>query len=60
MVYPDAENMCEPFGENDLKNLTPWHSNASQKGKGNYTWVLWRHYKGCIEGEGKYSGSINF
>lgn len=60
MIYPITEKTCKVFGENDLTNATPWGTEATQKGNGNYTWVLWRHYRGCIQGEGKYLGSVEW
>jgi integrating conjugative element protein (TIGR03756 family) len=60
MIYPTAENRCSVFGENDVLNPTPWKSNEAQKGNGNYVWVLWRHYEGCIKGTGKYIGQISW
>ena len=60
MIYPSVETTCKVFGENDLASKTAWHSDDLEKGQGNYTWVLWRHYKGCIEGEGMYLGSIDY
>ena len=60
MIYPLTETQCKPFGENDLAQKTPWGSEAYQQGNGNYAWVLWRKYRGCIQGEGKYLGSIDF
>lgn len=60
MVYPNAESKCIVFGENDSTSKTPWNSEATQKGNGNYVWVMWRRYKGCIPGEGKYIGNIKF
>jgi integrating conjugative element protein (TIGR03756 family) len=59
MIYPLTETTCTVFGENDTNTLLPWKSEATQAGDGNYTWVLWRHYRGCIQGRGKYLGSVN-
>lgn len=61
MVYPIIEHQCIVFGENDLTSPKPWGSDAAQKGDGNYVWVMWRHYKGCIPNKnGKYIGSTEF
>lgn len=30
------------------------------KGDGNYIFVMWRHYKGCIQHGGKFLGSVNW
>lgn len=59
MIFPAVEKNCKVFGENDLSSK-PWGSDNAQKGNGNYAWALWRRYHGCIEGEGKYIGSIDF
>jgi integrating conjugative element protein (TIGR03756 family) len=60
MIYPKLENTCMVFGEKDLQRNLPWNSDAAQKGHGNYVWILWRHYKGCIPGEGQCIGSVDF
>jgi integrating conjugative element protein (TIGR03756 family) len=60
MIYPKKEKKCIVFGENTVLSPTPWHSDATKKGKGNYAWIMWRHYHGCIQGKGKYVGSIRF
>jgi len=60
MVYPDIENTCAAFGKNDVLNPTPWHSAAMSKSNGDYAWLMWRHYHGCIQGEGHYVGSLEF
>lgn len=60
MIYPTVGTTCKVFGENDLSSSKPWGSEDAQKGNGNYAWTLWRHYHGCIEGEGKYIASIDF
>lgn len=60
MVYPNQENTCTVFGENDMTSPQPWEQNAAVKGDGNYAWIMWRHYKGCIPGYGTYIGSIDF
>jgi len=59
MIYPISDHQCQVFGENDLTSLQPWGQDAAVKGDGNYAWVMWRHYKGCIPGRGKYLGSTN-
>lgn len=60
MIYPQSETTAYVFGENDSDTALPWKSQAAQKSDGNYVWVLWRRYRGCIQGKGKYVGSINF
>lgn len=53
MVYPFSEKSCDIFGKNDLAGKL-WEQEAYQQGEGNYVWVLWRHYHGCIPGDGEY------
>jgi integrating conjugative element protein (TIGR03756 family) len=60
MIYPYAETTCHVFGESDNDTVLPWKSLEAQKSNGDYVWILWRHYRGCIQGRGKYLGSINF
>ncbi len=60
MVYPKTENQCAMFGKNDLAQPRPWNSDAAQMGDGNYAWVLWRRYHGCIQGEGSYIGEMDY
>lgn len=36
MVYPNAENTCAAFGENDMTSPQPWEQAAAIKGDGNY------------------------
>lgn len=60
MVYPIKETQCSVFGVNDVASLTPWKSKASVKAHGNYVWIMWRHYHGCIPNGGKYLGSVDW
>ncbi len=57
MDYPIAENTCAVFGTNDLAQLKPWGTDAANAGDGNYVWTMWRHYEGCIQGDGSFLGS---
>ena len=60
MIYPTVQKSCLVFGHSDAMSLSPWGSEAAKKGDHRYIWVLWRHYHGCIQGGGKFIGSINF
>lgn len=60
MIYPLEETTCQVFGKNDLMQLTPWGGEASERGNGNYVWIMWRRYHGCIQTDGKYLGNISF
>lgn len=54
------ELQCVMFGSNDLKQVAPWEQDAAILGDGNYAWVMWRMYRGCIPGNGKYVDSIDY
>lgn len=60
MVYPIEEHECMVFGNSDITSPQPWGTEAAQKGDGRYVWILWRHYHGCVQGDGDYIGSIDF
>lgn len=60
MVYPTNETSCTVFGHDDVTSITPWGSDAAIKGNGNYVWVMWRHYQGCIHGDGKFIGKVTW
>ena len=52
-IYPvSSTSASEQFGTIDPPMGT---TNQDQyvKGGGNYVWVMWRHYSGCIQGGGK-------
>ena len=50
-IYPDPETSCEIFG----KTLS--YGNGLYKDtNGAYVWIVWRHYHGCVQGNGKYLG----
>lgn len=59
MIYPHVEKTCSVFGESDSNTPLPWKSDAEQKSDGDYVWIVWRHYRGCIQGKGKYLGSMS-
>lgn len=56
MIYPSNPKHCDIFGKSDLPG-EPWGQTEFRKGNGNYAWILWRHYHGCIPGDGEYLGS---
>ncbi len=60
LIYPKVENQCVVFGKNDITSLRPWETDATTKGSNRYLWVLWRHYHGCVPGDGKYFWSIDW
>jgi integrating conjugative element protein (TIGR03756 family) len=55
MIYPIEQNSCDYFGKK-----VEFGKEAEQKTKGAYVWVLWRHYKGCANGDGQYVGKTIF
>jgi integrating conjugative element protein (TIGR03756 family) len=50
-IYPDPETTCEVFG----KTLN-YGDGLYKDTNGAYTWIVWRHYHGCVQGDGKYIG----
>jgi len=46
MIYPIVENNCSvPGSKSPVINQ-----------QGSYVWIVWRHYQGCANGDGKYLG----
>lgn len=60
MIYPKSESNAEVFGSNDLGQMSPWRSDAEQKGDGNYAWIMWRRYYGCIQSNAHFIGDITW
>ena len=60
MIYPKVETSCMIFGKSDAGSAQPWGMDAAQAGNNRYVWVMWRHYHGCIQGHGKFIGSIDW
>ncbi|MBL4647748.1 MAG: TIGR03756 family integrating conjugative element protein [Gammaproteobacteria bacterium] len=57
-IYPVATTDAKPvFGINDLAQMSSYGQSQYHKGQGNYVWVLWRHYAGCIQTNGQFMGS---
>ena len=50
-IYPDPQNTCEVFG-----NTLSYGNEREQQTHGAYVWIVWRHYRGCVQGDGKYIG----
>lgn len=55
MIYPKTESQCNVLTDSRSKVLALDNQQAQA-----ITWVVWREYKGCIETQGHYIGSINF
>ncbi len=60
MIYPKVENQCIVFGEQRGSPMNAWEHDATSKGDGNYVWVLWRDYNGCVQGHGKLVKVVHF
>jgi integrating conjugative element protein (TIGR03756 family) len=52
MIYPVTQNECHILGEDDSYTSNMLNS------EGSYVWIIWRHYEGCADGNGKYIGEI--
>lgn len=51
MIYPNDVHIHP--GQDDSLQLTSMGTTYNQAGHGNYVFVLWRHYKGCMQAPGK-------
>lgn len=49
-VYPNDEHIHP--GENDAATISSIGSDDEQAGNGNYIFVVWRRYQGCIQSDG--------
>lgn len=49
-VYPLDKKI--QLGEMGAGSITPVGASDNQAGKGNYVFQVWRHYRGCIQGNG--------
>jgi integrating conjugative element protein (TIGR03756 family) len=59
-IYPTATTSAEQtFGVEDPVVGT-YNQDQYDKGGGDYLWVMWRHYSGCIQGGGDLFDVINF
>ena len=58
MLSPIESNQCEVFGKE--KNQAQWGIDAAKTAHGAYVFNVWRHYRGCVQGVGKYLYSMNF
>ncbi len=52
MIYPITQNDCHILGDGASYNSSMLNN------AGSYVWIVWRHYKGCADGDGKYIGRI--
>lgn len=49
-IYPHDRRI--QIGKSDVTSITPIGSNDTKAGHGNYIFVLWRHYRGCVQSPG--------
>ena len=49
-VYPYDKKI--KLGDMGVESLTPVGTQDNQAGNGNYVFQIWRHYRGCIQGDG--------
>ena len=49
-IYPHDRHIHP--GESDLSSVSSMGNDDEQAGKGNYIFVVWRHYQGCVQAEG--------
>ena len=50
MIYPFEQSDCHILGEPSS------YSSKMFNNHGAYVWIVWRHYEGCDDGDGKYIG----
>jgi hypothetical protein len=50
LIYPIEQTDCAPLGS-ELS-----YDERMLNDKGAYIWVVWRHYQGCVDGDGKFVG----
>ncbi len=54
MIYPSVDEQCSVFGTQTGVPGSAWDNEETQQGQGNYVWVFWRHYEGCIQAGGSW------
>lgn len=55
MIYPVQENTCDYFGKTVV-----YGENVETQTNGAYVWIIWRHYRGCRDGAGKFVTEVHF
>ena len=58
-IYPRSSIKAKKnFGVNGLfSGIGPYGQDQYAQSKGNYVFVMWRHYEGCIQSSGQFLGS---
>ena len=57
-VYPHDRHVV--LGESDAGSLLPLDQADITAGHGNYVFVIWRHYRGCIQGTGNFRWASHY
>lgn len=58
-IYPVLSSKAKKvFGINDLLSFKTYGQDQFMKGHGNYIWIMWRRYEGCVQAKGKFLGEI--
>lgn len=58
-IYPVPSTTAEKiFGVNDVTDESPYGQEQLDKGNGNYVFVMWRRYRGCVQTNGDFLGSV--
>lgn len=56
-IYPKETNDAKKlFGVTGITG--DFHQSDYAKGKGSYVFILWRHYRGCLQAKGMFLGSV--
>ena len=50
MISPVEEDECSVLGSDQS------YQENMQNNEGAYAWIVWRHYQGCVDGEGTFIG----
>lgn len=54
-IYPRADTDAKKrFGVDDSGQLGPYGQDQYNQSHGNYVFIMWRHYQGCVQSDGKY------
>lgn len=54
MLAPESQTSCHP--KINYEKKPTWVQNQSEDQS--YVWIVWREYRGCIDGGGEYLGSV--
>lgn len=53
-IHPNGENTCKKLPDGEHPS---WVQGEQDEG---FAWVVWRHYEGCIEGQGKVIETVRW